>query len=286
MKLRHGVCAAFSAVAVLLPLALPASGSDVPVGQAGVHLYNQVICGREWAPILMGEGRYFNAMNSQSGNTCISVEQRHLTIALERWTPGPKWQWIGIDSGITWGRYTCLDGASGTSTTSQCLKYPVQEKSDGDPVTSIKLYEHMISGNAGYDIWFDKRNMAPQNYRQDNGAEIMIWDERPGQHMWSQWMLWVQGREYGAENWVMHHNGTSWNFLVYWPLHPETYMPLTHLNLFFKDAIRHRQLSAYWYLTGIDAGGEINNPGSPSAGSWGLDISQYTLTGLPVTGTG
>jgi hypothetical protein len=268
-------------LAAVLSLAPAALASTSPVHLAGVPDWNRVVCGRDWLPVDMGRGDYFDVLNSQSGNTCIDAERHHLTLALESWAPGPRWQYPHILSGASWGRYTCYDGRSGTSRGSRCMRYPVQEKRDGDPVTSIRYFQAETSGNTGtYDIWFDKRDLAPTAYRQDDGAEIMIWLGHPGLNVWAQWYAWVGGREYGVMNWVMDHNGASWNFVVYWPLTPVTFLPPTHLNLFFADAIRHGQLSADWYLTSISAGSEINDPGNPHDGSWGFDISQYSLTGV------
>lgn len=273
---------AVTAVLLVAPAAFASTGP--PAGFAGVHAYNTPVCGSMYVPVDLGHGDYFNVYNAQNGSSCVSESGWHDLAWSVTKSPSGSWQYPNISSGIEWGRYTCYDGRSAfpSSPGSQCMRYPVQQSGDGMPVTSVRYWPGTLtSGNVSYDIWFNRSYELPQDVKQDDGAEIMIWLSEPGLgsprwgrlteigHLW--WR--VQG-------WVADHNGTTWNYVRYIAVRPLGSVNRLWLNQVFRDAERHDDtgsgpdLNSAWWLTGIDFGAEMN------AGGKGFTVSRYSLSGV------
>ncbi len=263
-----------AAVVAGLLLAPAAHAAPSPVGAVGVRRWNVWVCGKNWVPTDLGHGDYFNIYNAGAGNTCISAERYHLSWGIARIIPARGWQYPNVSSGWEWGRYTCNDGRSAypSSRGSKCMRYPVQERSDGTPLTSVLVQNHPGAYNAAYDIWFNKTDGHPN---QDNGAEIMVWLEHPNIYVPPQaidWYVTIQGVRYEVASWVAFHNGVHWNYLAYIAVRQRTSLRPTWLNAFFRDAIRHGRLVPSWWLTSIDFGFEITR------GGLGLRVYAYSLT--------
>jgi hypothetical protein len=258
-------------VAGMSAVAVPGYASD----HAGIHHYNVTVCGREYVPVTLGHGDYFNVYNAQSNATCVSSERRHLawSVPVVSHRSG-AWLYPNISSGIEWGRYTCDDGpsASVSARGSRCMRYPVREKNDGTPLTSVTFWPHLTVGNVAYDIWFNKERVAPQRLHQNDGAEIMIWLMHPGLPVWNAcWRARIQGRSYDVMCWTAHHHHKSWHYIAYVAVRQTRALPQTWLNPFFRDAIRHRKLSPYWWLTSINFGEEM------ARGGQGFAVHSYSL---------
>jgi len=260
------------AAAGALFLAPAASAAVTPAG--GVALWNRPVCGAEYVPIDMGAGDYFNVYNEQDGRSCVSAEEHHLSFEVTSRGGSVKgWQYPNISSGWEWGRYTCADGRSAypASPGSQCMRYPVQEKADGTPLTSVTYFPHLAAGNVSYDIWFNRTDSAPG---QDDGTEVMIWLAHPGVSIPARSVCWdatIGGVKYEAMCWTARNGATSWNYVAYVAVRQTATLPPTWLNGFFRNAISHGKLSPDWWLTGIDFGSEMNSGGT------GFAVKTYML---------
>jgi hypothetical protein len=278
MSLLAAVLALSAGLAAALS---PVRAGTVPTPHAGVLRYNTPICGREYAPVSLGKGNYFNVYNTQSGNTCISVERHHLSWYVYSFRPTPfGWQYPNISSGWEWGRYTCLDGRSARpGHGSKCMRYPVQVRKDGFPYSTVSAWPHLSNGNLSYDIWFSHTAKTP--VLQNNAAEVMIWLALPGISL-SNYNIWyytkIDGQRWAVIHWVASNRttGTRWNYVAYLAVHQSSHFA-GWLNPFFRDAERHGWLSPRDYLTGIDFGEEINRP---STYGRGFAVKYYTLTGV------
>lgn len=265
--------AAPAAVLALIPAALATPLPPAP--HAGVHTYNNWVCGRKWVPVDLGRGMYFNVYNSAAGDSCISSERHHLSWGIATIGDTGTWQYPNISSGWEWGRYTCQDGRSAyPGHGSRCMRYPVQEKHDGYPLTSVTVQNHPGAYKAAYDIWFNKTDAHPL---QDDGTEVMIWLEHPGIYVPPgaiDWYATIQGIRYEVAAWITFHNGVHWRYVAYIAVHQRTSLPPTWLNAFFRDTNGHGWLSRDWWLTAIDFGFEISHGGTH------LRVHDYSLTGV------
>jgi hypothetical protein len=93
-------------------LGAPPTSPAGPLG--GTPVWNRPVCGTSYVPVDLGSGNYFNIINAQAQNTCVTAERHYLSWYVSSWHPASeKWQYPNISSGIEWGRYTCDDGPSG-----------------------------------------------------------------------------------------------------------------------------------------------------------------------------
>lgn len=292
-KLLTAFLGAAVAVAMAVPTAVPAvavpttavpAESPATVGMApagGKPVWNRNVCGSNYVPITLGHGDYFNVYNEQDGLSCVSAEKHVLSWTLTRRGKSVRnWEYPNISSGIEWGRYTCYDGRSAypSSPGSRCMRYPVREKYDGTPLTSVRFWPHIANGNIAYDIWFNKAYVSPSRLRQADGAEIMVWLMHPGITEPESRFCWhteIQGVWYDAMCWVAgNRDGTRWNYVAYIAQKQTRSLAPTWLNGFFRDAIKHGKLSRNWWLTAIDFGAEINKGGT------GFAVQNYHLSGV------
>ena len=262
--------------AVLLLVGFPA------IAQNPVHDYNRPVCGTGYVPVDLGKGDYFNVINAQAGNTCVTAERHHLSWYVSSFRPASRgWQYPNISSGIEWGRYTCDDGPSAapSSPGSKCMRYPVRVDRDGMPVTSVAVNPHISNGNVSYDIWVNRKDISPEKLRQPDGAEIMIWLSYPGvsdradaRHVV------IDGIAWDVMSWEAHNRTThtSWRYIAYLAHRQRNSVSRLWLNPFFRDAERAGEMSPSWYLTAIDFGAEINRTVSGP----GFDVTHYSLTGV------
>jgi hypothetical protein len=253
--------------AVLLAAAAPALAAPFAARAAGVPLWNARACGTNWVTIRTLQS-YFRVYNDDFGRrTCVTAEQYHLDFAVSSAAAGFGFAaFPNIDSGWESGRYTCT-GHSGS-----CFTYPVQLKHDGDPRTSISGWLAPGRYDFAYDIWTNRTNAHP---KQDNGTEVMIWLAHPGVRESPIRTVWIDGIEWYVTTWMTHHPGMpSWRLLIYYAVHPRSSAYGLRLNDFFREAEAHRELSASWWLTGIDAGFELVQGGLHN------NIHYYSLTGV------
>jgi hypothetical protein len=261
-------------------VAAPAAGAGV-LPNGGTPVWNRSVCGRNYVPVTLGHGDYFNVYNEQDGRSCVSAERHVLSWTVTHRSKGVReWEFPNISSGIEWGRYTCYDGRSAypSSPGSRCMRYPVREKYDGTPLTSVRFWPHISNGNIAYDIWFNKANISPSRLRQADGAEIMIWLMHPGITEPESRICWhteIQGLWYDAMCWrAGNSGGTRWNYVAYIAQKQTRTLRRTWLNGFFRDAIAHGKVSPDWWLTAIDFGAEINTGGT------GFAVQNFSLTGV------
>lgn len=260
--------AVFAALIIAFTLAIPAHAG-------GIEAYNTPVCGTGYVPVDLGHGNYFNVYNSQNDTSCIKSEKHYLAWRVSQ-APIDRWQYPNISSGIEWGKYTCYDGISGHDAQSKCMKYPVQQKNDGMPVTSVSYrLGSLTSGNVAYDIWFNRTGLAPSQVKQDNGTEVMIWLSHPGISIWDVTRtVTVSGRRWEVMTWIAHHNGVSWHYVAYVAVTPVRSVTNLWLNQFFREAEGYGELNRDWWLTGIDFGSEMNTGGE------GFSVSGYSLSGV------
>jgi hypothetical protein len=263
-----------------------------PTAAAGVPKYWTAVCGHNYVPVNVTgtdgktHGNYFNVYNAPSGGSCVRVQKGKLDFYYTQMTNTIRWDYPNVSSGVEWGRYTCYDGKSGlkSSPGSQCMRYPVREKYDGNPVTSVgHVWSHMLSGNVSYDIWFNKWNVKDlSKLKRNDGAEVMIWLSHPGVPMSNYFnrgavarIATISGNKYYVLQWISSpYKPYSHTYTAYISEKPLSYFPATHLNLFFKDAIKFHRLSPMWWLTAIDFGAEINQGGT------GFAVRNYQLYGV------
>lgn len=135
----------------------------------------------------------------------------------------------------------------------------MQQKHDGMPLTSVSYWPgDLAEGNVAYDIWFNRSYIAPQNTRQDNGTEIMIWLDHPGVGVWNVVRtVTIARRRWYVMAWTMSRpSGISWHYVAYVAVHPTLSAYGLWLNQFFREAEAHGELSANWWLTSINFGEE------------------------------
>jgi hypothetical protein len=232
-------------------------------------VYNKNICGTDWTTVRTPE-TWLHVYNGDFGNkTCLSAKQYQPDFQVTQDISGSnRWPraYPDISAGWDWGRYTC------TGHTGPCFTFPVQERRDGHPFTSLSAWLAPGKYNLAYDIWFNKTDAHPN---QDDGVEIMIWLAHPGLSNRREWTVVIDGIRWDVMHWHASNYGKTWNYVAYVARRPRSSVPGLWLNKFFRDAIAHRELSPYWWLTAIDAGFELVHGGVHD------NIHRYTLTGLP-----
>lgn len=248
---------------------VPGAGAETPA--AGVGNYNTNVCGTNWVDVHIPNNSYYNFYNAPEGQatTCMTVMRYHLDFQITHATIHRGWGFPNISSGWAWGRYTCT-GHSGA-----CFKYPVQQRYDGTPRTSVATWLAPGRYNAAYDIWFNRTDGHPG---QDNGTEVMIWLAHPGISVWSvSRYVTIDGIRWAVMTWTAHHNGAYWHYVAYVAVHQRSSVYGLWLNPFFREAIAHGELRNTWWLTAIDFGFEL------VAGGVHDNVHYYKLTGLPTT---
>lgn len=268
-----------AASAILIGFGSVGAANAVSPDSGGVNKYNITVCGKSYVPLNRGKGDYFNVYNEPSGNSCVTVNKHLGNFYVSTDSKTALWGYPNISSGIEWGKYTCYDGKSAyPGHGSECMRYPVMEKDDGAPVTSIEhVWPHLKEGNVAYDIWFNKTYVSPRKLKQNNGAEIMIWLQHPGVSLHHYVILWranINGHKYDIAGWTAYHNNTHWNYLAYISVSKMDSFPKQNLNSFFTDAINHGRLSSRWFVTSINFGEEINKGGN------GFAVRNYMLSGV------
>lgn len=250
-------------------LAVPALIAALMSPQAlagGVPDYNAKVCGNGWVTIRSAE-TYFRVYNDDFGGyTCITAEHYHVDFAITAARGRGFHAYPNVSSGWESGRYTC------TGHRGSCFDYPVQVKHDGNPVTSMAGWLAPGHYDFSYDIWLNRTDAHPL---QDNGAEIMIWLAHPGIREAVQRKVVIDGIPWYVTSWVAHRNGKTWRLLIYYAVHQRSSVHGLRLNDFFHEAERHGEMSANYWLTGIDAGFELVSGGLHN------NIHSFSLTGLP-----
>lgn len=85
----------------------------------------------------------------------------------------------------------------------------------------------------------------------------------------------IDGISWYVASWVARRNGKTWRLLIYYAVHQHSSVHGLRLNDFFQEAERHGEMSANYWLTGIDAGFELVSGGLHN------NIHSFSLTGLP-----
>lgn len=262
----HSLKAALLGLTALATAAAP--GQHAP--SSGVPVYNKNVCGTYWVKVHIQKDSYFNFYNAPTGQarTCIKVEQHHLDFQVTSVKINRPWGYPNISSGWESNVYTC-SGVNGA-----CFRYPVQEKYDGTPVTSVAAGLDPGVYNAAYDIWFNKTDAHPS---QDDGTEIMIWIAHPRINVWDVARhVTIDGIHWAVMTWTAYNSTAkkSWHYVAYVAQQQRSSVFGLSLNPFFRDAIANRELSGNWWLTGIDFGFEL------VSGGLNNNVHFYKLTGV------
>lgn len=261
--------ASVAATAVLIPAALAGTTPSAPsvTPAAGVFDYNHPMCGTNWVDVHIPRNSYYNIYNATEGQARTCLIPMRLRLDYQIWSVDYRqaWGYPNISSGWEWGRNPCT-GHSGA-----CFRYPVQERRDGEPQTSVRFSLHPGRYNAAYDIWFNKTDAHPG---QDNGTEVMVWLAHPGLSEGFDRYVSIDGIEWGVMEWTADHNNTRWHYVAYVAVHQRPAVNGLWLNPFFRNAIAHHELSPYWWLTAIDVGNELVSGGQHT------DILSYSLRGV------
>ena len=238
---------------------------------AGVQQYNQKICGRSWVNVHLAKTSYFNVYNGVFGpgaTGCLSSTRYKLDFQVLSSTGAGFHADANISSGWESGRYSC------TGHRGACYKYPVRVSGDGDPVSSVKAWLAPGVYDFSYDIWTNRTDAHPV---QDDGTEVMIWLAHPGVAEGAVREVRIDGIAWDVTTWMCHRNGATWRLLIYYAVHPRSSASGLRLNDFFREAERHGDMSASYWLTAIDAGFELVRGGVHD------NIHYFSLTGLPAT---
>jgi hypothetical protein len=274
---RSLLAVATAVTAALLSPAALASPSP-PGGQAGVLVYGKPVCGSNWVPVNTGHGRYFNVYNDTSnGTTCVLVPkagQLAYRVTYEQHTK-KNWLMTGIGEGVSWGKYTCYDGPSGTGPGTHCATFPVQVYKEGS-ITASAAFTPASGGrwDDGWDIWFNKTYVAPSQLQQPNGTEIMIRMHDRAIAITPYRTVTIDHHVWYVEHWRSCAHGVCWRYVAYVAKYPgnRTWnLSLTHI---FADAVKRGDLHLTWYLTGIMFGEEAYSGGA------GFAVTMYNLTGV------
>ena len=264
---RVTVLLALVAALVLVPVPALAGGvprSNTPAG--GVPRWNAPACGLHWVTIRT-QLTYYHVYNDDFGRrTCVTAERYHPDFAVSSVGGGFGFAaYPNISSGWESGRYTC------TGHTGSCYSYPVQLRHDGDPRTSMSAWLAPGRYDLSWDIWTNRTNAHPV---QDNGTELMIWLAHPGVPEGVVRTVTIDGIQWNVTTWIAHRNGGRWRLLIYYSVRQRSSAYGLRLNDFFHEAERHHEMSASYWLTGIDAGFELVTGGLHN------NIHYYSLTGV------
>jgi Glycosyl hydrolase family 12 len=261
---------ALLAAAVVASAAVPASNATAD-SNSGVPTYNKDVCGTHWVKVHNQKNSYYNFYNAppEQAYTCIRVEKYHLVFSIRKAGIVRAWGYPNISSGWEANRYSC------TGVKGRCMKYPVQEKHDGYPLTSVETWLSPGVYNASYDIWFNRTDAHPS---QNNGTEIMIWLAHPGlddSHAITRYVT-IDGIHWGVMDWTAFNPraGVSWHYVAFMAVHQRSSVFRMWLNPFFRNAIANGELSPNWWLTAIDFGFEL------VSGGVGNNVHYYRLIGV------
>ena len=249
---------------VLIALAAALALVPFPGPAGGVPRWNVRACGPDWVTIRTPQ-TYYRVYNDDFGRrTCVTAERYHLDFAISSVGGGFGFAaYPNISSGWESGRYTC------TGHLGACYTYPVQLRDDGDPKTSMAAWLAPGRYDLSWDIWTNRTNAHP---KQDNGTEIMIWLAHPGIAEGVDRAVTIDGIRWDVTTWIVHRNRSTWRLLIYYSVRPRSSAYRLKLNDFFREAENHRELSASYWLTGIDAGFEL------VSGGLNDNIHYYSLT--------
>lgn len=264
LKIVLTIAALASASAII-----PASGA-LAGNHSGVPRYNKDVCNGRWVKVHIPKTSYYNVYNApmNQARSCIAVERNHLDFQIMHLTIESAWGYPNISSGWEAGKYSC-SGVSG-----KCMKYPVQQKHDGYPLTSVETYLAPGVYNAAYDIWFNKTDAHPL---QDNGTEVMIWIAHPGINDSAaiDWYVTIDGIRWGVMTWTASNRyGQTWHYVAYLATPQRSAAFKLWLNPFFRNTIAHGLLSPNWWLTSINFGFELVSGGLHN------NVHFYKLTGV------
>lgn len=236
---------------------------SAPALAGGVPVYNAKVCGDKWVTIRTPRS-YFHVYNDDFGGyTCINAMRHRLDFAVTTARGTGFHAYPNISSGWESGRYTCT-GHKGA-----CYDYPVEVKRDGDPVASIAAWLAPGHYDFSLDIWTNRTDAHPV---EDNGTEVMIWFAWPGLKEAIDRTVTIDGMRWYVTTWIRKG---KWRLLIYYAVHQRSSAHGVHINDFFHEAERHGEMSANYWLTGIDAGFELVHGGLHN------NIHYYSLTGLP-----
>lgn len=258
----------FATIGIVITMTVnPAYANSAVKPDGGVLNYNTPVCGDDWTTIRTTE-TYFHVYNDDFGpdsGTCILAEHYHLDFRISTDTGYGFHAYPNISSGWESNRYTCT-GHHGA-----CFTYPVQVADDGSPVTSMAGWLAPGRYDFSWDIWTNRTDAHPA---QDDGTEIMIWLAHPGIWETPDRTVTIDGIAWDVTTWLCHRNGATWRLLIYYAAQPRSSAYGLQLNRFFADAETHGEMSANYWLTGIDAGFELVSGGTAD------NIHYYSLTGV------
>lgn len=265
-RLLTAVAVAVAVVAAMLPSTALAGARN------GVPQYNTKVCGTNWVSIRTKQS-YFSVYNDDFGReTCFEAERHHLDFQIIKAQPIQGfYSYPNISSGWESGRYSCAYHRG------SCYTYPVKVSRDGNPVMSMAGWLAPGRYDFSFDVWTFPKYVKPVPVFDTGGTELMIWLAHPGVPENLIRTVRIDGIEWDVTTWLTHRDGTSWRLLIYYAVHPRSSVYGLHLNDFFREAEANGEMTANYWLTGINAGFEMVQGGVHD------NIHYYSLTGV---GTG
>jgi Glycosyl hydrolase family 12 len=256
---RLAVLLAFAAAFAAALATVPSSALA-----GGVPVWNSPVCGDDWVTIQTPQ-TYYHVYNDDFGRrTCINAEHYYAHFAISAVGGGVGYAaYPNISSGWESGRYSC------TGHTGACYAYPVQGSQDGDPRMSMAAGLAPGRYDLSWDVWTNRTDAHPV---QDDGTEVMIWLAHPGIREGVARTVAIDGIWWDVTTWIAHHNGSTWRLLIYYAAQQRSSAYGLRLNDFFREAETHGEMSASYWLTGIDAGFELVSGGLHD------NIHYYSLT--------
>jgi hypothetical protein len=222
------------------------------------------VCGTRTLQVHVPDNTYYNVYNAPitQNDTCVKAAPGIASFTVTATDQHEDWGYPNVSSGWESDQYSCLDAGGA------CFTYPVEEKDDGTPETSLGVAMHG-DGNASYDIWFDRSDAHPV---QDNGTEIMIWMRHPGVDEYGSVPVSIEGISFRIMYWTARNSaGVTWHYAAYIMDNQRSNLHNFWLNDVFRDAISRGWLEPTWYLTGIDAGFELTSGGTGSTATLRLE---------------
>jgi cellulose 1,4-beta-cellobiosidase len=122
--------------------------------------------------------------------------------------------------------------------------------------------------DASYDLWFTKNRQISGH---PNGAELMIWLDERGSSLPTYdggRFVRTDGASWYMDHWRPCMQGTCWNYVRFWRVHPSTRVRRLRLKPFISVAGRDGLIRRSWWLESIAAGYELWRHGAGLATTW------------------
>ncbi|HUD77944.1 MAG TPA: hypothetical protein VMR00_08860 [Streptosporangiaceae bacterium] len=134
-------------------------------------------------------------------------------------------------------------------------------------------YPASALGNDATDWWFTRSDPG-RSRRQPDGAELMLWLTERGVPASGAHRHEIGGRRYLVLTWVVHRNGTSWNYIQIRLTGHRHNPSVTRFNMLaiIRWCEARHLIRPYWWASSFDAGYELIKHGR------GISTERYALT--------